>query len=257
MSFKIATSQDYGDLSSIVIIPDDQDGNSNIYDKLKIDYILVSRESNAALTPSWAARGSDEDGLGWVGIEYRDPGEAGTKKGTEGRTMSEIATTYNITESGYAAKLMVSITTSAYGQTTRYDYQGNSETVIDPQFAGGISLTYSYYNREGRYRSVEGIDIISLMNEYTGRAGSRVRTYQDGTSTVTEEVDYYVSDPNYQFRAGKTDYFFLTVDDIWQILDMTLVIRSSVVTKWNISNVSVSLVRSGGKRFINATYQHI
>ena len=256
VSFKISTSQDYGDLSSILVIPDDQDGNSNIYDKLKIDYILVSKESDAALTPSWAARGTADDGLGWVGIEYRDPGEVGTKKGSEGRTLSEIATTYQITESGYAAKLMVGITTSTYGQTTRYDYQGNSETVIDPQFTGGVSLSFSYFNREGRFRSSEGIDIIKLMNEYTGRPGSRVRTYQDGDSAVTEEVDFYVSDPNYQFRAGKTDYFFLTVDDIWQILDMTLVIRSSVVTKWNISNVSVSLVRSSGKRFINANGEY-
>ena len=256
VSFKISTSQDYGDLVSIVVIPDDQDGNSNIYDKLKIEYILVSKESNAALTPSWAARGDAKDGLGWVGIEYRDPGEASNKMGVEGRTLSEIATTYQITESGYSAKLMVSITTGAYGQTTRYDYQGNGETVIDPAFTGGVSLSYSYFNREGRFRTVEGIDIIKAMYEYMGRPGSTVRTYQDGTQTVTEEVDFYVSDPNYQFRPSKADCFFLTVDDIWQILDMTLVIRSSVVTRWNITNVSVYLVKSGGKRVINANGEY-
>ncbi len=256
VSFRISTSQDYGDLSSIVVIPDDQDGNSNIYDKLKIEYITVSKESNAALTPSWAARGDVNDGLGWVGIEYRDPGEVGTKTGAEGRTLSEISTTYQITESGYSAKLMVSITTGAYGQTTRYDYQGNSETILDPPFAGGVSLTYSYFNREGRFRSVEGIDIIKAMSEYTGRPGSMVRTYQDGEQTITETVDFYVSDPNYQFRASKTDNFFLTVDDIWQILDMTLVIRSSVVTRWNITNVSVYLVKNGGKRVINANGEY-
>ena len=256
VSFKIPTSQDYGDLISIVVIPDDQDSNSNIYDKLKIEYITVSKESNAALTPSWAARGDAEDGLGWVGIEYRDPAEYATKQGAEGRTLSEIATTYQITETGYTAKLMVSITTGPYSQTTKYDEHLNPTTIIDPAFAGGVSMTYSYFNSDGRLKTAEGIDIIKAMNEYMGRPGSMTRTYQDGTETVTEEVDYYVSDPKYQFRAGHTDNFFITANDIWQILDMQLVIRSSVVTKWNISKVSVYLVKGSGKRYINANGEY-
>ena len=256
VSFKIPTAQDYGELASIVVIPDDQDSNSNIYDKLKIDYITVSKESDAALTPSWAARGDETNGLGWVGIEYRDPGEAGTKQGVQGRTLSEIATTYQITESGYSAKLMVSITTGPYSQTTKYDENLKPISVVDPAFAGGISMTYSYFNTDGRLKTAEGIDIIKAMNEYMGRPGSMVRTYQDGQNTVTEEMDYYVSDPQYHFRAGHTDNFFITVNDIWQILDMQLVIRSSVVTKWNISKVSVYLVKGDGKRFINANGEY-
>ena len=256
VSFKIPTTQDYGDLVSIVVIPDDQDSNSNIYDKLKIDYITVSRESDAALTPSWAARGDEVNGLGWVGIEYRDPGEAATKQGTQGRTLSEIATTYQITESGYSAKLMVSITTGPYSQTTKYDENLKPVSVVDPAFAGGVSMTYSYFNTDGRLKTAEGMDIIKAMNEYMGRPGSMTRTYQDGQSTVSEEMDFYVSDPKYQFRAGHTDNFFITVDDIWQILDMQLVIRSSVVTKWNISKVSVYLVKGNGKRYINANGEY-
>ena len=254
--FYISTSQDLGDLVAIQVIPDDQDGNSNIYDKLKIESITVTKETEASVTPTWSAKGDSLDGLGWVGIEYRDPGEMASRQGVEGRTLSEIATYYNVTESSYGAKLMLSITTGPYGQTTTYDYQNRATTRIDSQFIGGVSMSYNYFDREGRLRSVEGIDIIQKMNEYAGRPGSKTRSYQDGTETIVEDVDYYVSNPVYNFRAGKIDNFVITSDDIWQILDMKLQIRSSLVTKWTISKVAAYLINGTGKRVINANGEY-
>ena len=69
-------------------------------------------------------------------------------------------------------------------------------------------------------------------------------------------MDFYVSDPEYQFRAGKTDSFIITIDDIYQMVDAKLQIRSSVVTKWNITDVSVYLIRGKGTRYINGNGEY-
>ena len=46
------------------------------------------------------------------------------------------------------------------------------------------------------------------------------------------------------------------MDNIYQIVDMQLQIRSNVVTKWNITNVSVYLVQGVGTRYINGNGEY-
>jgi len=240
--FRIPTSQDYGELTAVRVIPDDQDGNGDIYDKLKIEYIEVKKETEDALSPTWTARGEGEDGLGWVGIEYRDPGELGSNLGAQGHSISELATTYQINESSYEAKFLISITTGPY-------LEGDE----DP-YTGGITMSYSYFDSEGRFQTANPVDIIQLMNEYSGRTGSKVR--RTTVSTEPKDVNYYVSDPSYNFRPGTTDKFFLSVKDISQFVEMRLQLRSDVVTRWNISDFNISLVNGHGTRFINANGEY-
>ena len=238
VQFSIPVTQDYGEVTAIQVIPDSQDGNSDIYDKLQIEYISVTRASEGSISPTWTARDNGTDGLGWVGIDYRDPGEMGTNSGARGRTLSELATTYQITETSYSANLLVSITTGAYdGQQ---------------QFSGGLSMSMNYFNTEGRLRPVDGYDAVAAMNAYAGRAGSRQRTYTVGNNTVTENVDFEVSNPAYQFRPGTTDSFLVTLEDVYQLADMSLAVRSNVVTDWSITAVNVYQVNGTGIRYINA-----
>ncbi len=251
-SFQIPMSIDYGDLTAIQVIPDDQDSNSHIYDKMKIDHITVTLESSSSKVPTWNFMGSDEDGLGWVGIEYRDEGEGGAFRPSEGRSVSEIATNYQVTSRSYSAKLLVSITTGPYSKEVHYDDNLNPYYVEVPQLVGGVTAKLNFLTDKGNADSTESVDIIQLMNQYTGRNGTKVRTYLDNNVSVTEDVNYYVSDPAYQFRAGKTDNFIVTVSDISEILGMDLLVYSSVVTKWNISDVSVYLVQSEGQRYLDA-----
>lgn len=246
--FKISTSQDYGNLTAIQIIPDSQDGSGDIYDKLKIKKIVVTQETSGPMNPTWTAGSDNEDGLGWVGIDYRDPGEFTTNKGARGRSVSELATTFEITESSLAVKLLIGITTGPYNQKPGRNASGMLVNVPQDTLTGGVSLGYRYVDGDGIMRSVEtSIDVIEAMNTYAARTGVKKRTV-DG---VTEEVDFTVSDPAYQFREGKTDYFFLTVQNIAQLLDISLDIRSSVVTDWNISAINAWMVRGEGSRFIN------
>ena len=246
---KISTSQDYGDLTAIQIIPDSQDGNGDIYDKLKIDKIVVTQETTGPMSPTWIAGSSSEDGLGWIGISYRDPGEYTSNKGAQGRSLSELATTYEITETSLSVKLLIGITTGAYGQKPGRDDKGNLVSVPQDAFSGGVALGYRYIDSNGVIHSIEpSIDAVEAMNNYAARPGVKKRTV-DG---VTEDVSYTVSDPAYQFREGKTDYFFVTIQDIAQLLDLSLEIRSSVVTDWSISAINAWMIRGEGTRYINS-----
>ncbi|MBQ9719641.1 MAG: hypothetical protein IJV64_02995 [Oscillospiraceae bacterium] len=246
---KISTSQDYGDLTAIQIIPDSQDGNGDIYDKLKIDKIVVTQETTGPMSPTWIAGSSSEDGLGWIGISYRDPGEYTSNKGAQGRSLSELATTYEITETSLSVKLLIGITTGAYGQKPGRDDKGNLVSVPQNAFSGGVALGYRYIDSNGVIHSIEpSIDAVEAMNNYAARPGVKKRTV-DG---VTEDVSYTVSDPAYQFREGKTDYFFVTIQDIAQLLDLSLEIRSSVVTDWSISAINAWMIRGEGTRYINS-----
>ena len=246
---KISTSQDYGDLTAIQIIPDSQDGNGDIYDKLKIDKIVVTQETAGPISPTWIASSSSEDGLGWIGIDYRDPGEYTSNKGAQGRGLSELATTYEITETSLSVKLLIGITTGSYGQKPGRDESGNLVNVPQDSLSGGMALGYRYIDSNGVIHSIEpSIDVIEAMNNYAARTGVKKRTV-DG---VTEDVSYTVSDPAYQFREGKTDYFFVTIQNIAQLLDLSLEIRSNVVTDWSISAINTWLIRGEGSRYINS-----
>lgn len=247
-SFKVSTAQDYGELTAIQVIPDNQDGNGDVYDKLKIKKIVVTQETDSPISPMWAATGNGDEGLGWLGIDYRDPGEFTTNKGAQGRSVSELSTSYEVTESTLSVKLLIGITTGSYGEALGKDELGNTVKTSQDALSGGMCIGYRYVNGNGETREVQPtIDAIELMNRYAARAGVKKRTV-DGK---TEDVSYYVSDPAYQFRAGKTDYFFLTMEDVQQLLDISLVIRSNVVTTWNITGISAYMVKGEGVRYIN------
>ena len=256
VNFKIPTSQNYGDLIAIQVLPDNQDDNSNIYDKLQIEYIEVELKTDKAISPTWAARGEGAEGLGWVGIDYRDPGEVSTNEGAPGHSMSELATTYSITESSYSAKLLIAIETGPYGTKILYDENLNKVRTSSATLAGGMSMSFNYFNTEGRVKSEEGNDVIEKMNEYAGREGTMTRKVTYGDEVREENMDFYVSDPQYQFRAGTTDYFIITVQDITEIIDMKLQIKGSVPTVWNISNVTVYMINADGTRFINSNGEY-
>ena len=124
--------------------------------------------------------------------------------------------------------------------------------INDPVLEGGMTMSYHYIDYDGRSRSVDPFDIVKKMNEYSGLEDTKYRII-DG---VKEDVSYCVSSRDYQFRPGKTDNFYIDVDNIYQIVDMQLQIRSNVVTKWNITNVSVYLVQGVGTRYINGNGEY-
>ena len=251
VEFNIPTNMDYGELQQITVIPDAQDENGDIYDKLKIEYIKVELETDGAICPTWTARSAGADGLGWVEIPYEDPGVSTTTGNYTGHAESEISTTYDITDTTFTAKFLVSITTGSYGTTPGLDRAGNWGAIPDEVLRGGMSMSFHYFDSDGRLQYKEGIDVIEEIYKYSGKTGSHTRTYDVDGEEFAKEVDYFVSDPQYNFRTGRTDNFFITIDDIWKFADMSLQIRSDVVTKWNIESVKIFLIRGQGTRYLN------
>ena len=241
VQFKIPTSQDYGEVVAVQVIPDSQDSNSDIYDKLQIEEINVTRDTVDAVSPTWTAKIATAADEGWVGIDYRDPGEYGSNAGAQGRSLSELATTFPITETSYSTNLLVCITTADYPTGV--------------QFSGGVSMDLNFINAEGRSdpRPISGFDVVEAMNAYGGLPGSQTRKYKIGAENVTEKVDYYVSDSRYQFLPGSVDSFLVTIKNVYQLTDMTLTVRSDAVTQWTIKDVEIYQIRGQGIRYLNPT----
>jgi len=119
---------------------------------------------------------------------------------------------------------------------------------------GGMSMTYSYFDLNGTYKTASNIDIVSLMDEYAGRTSSYVRRTALESENLT--VDYAVSDPSYNFRGYTTDMFYMTVKDISQFINLTLQLKGDVVTQWNITDVKIYLVNGTGTRFLNSNGEY-
>ena len=240
VQFKIPTSQDYGEVVAVQVIPDSQDSNSDIYDKLQIEEISVTRDTVDAVSPTWTAKIATASDEGWVGIDFREEGELASGSGAQGRSLSELATTFPITETSYSTNLLVSITTASY------------ETGV--QFSGGIGMELNFINAEGRTdpNPIRGFDVVDAMNDYGGLPGSQTRKYKVNGEVKTENVNYYVSDSRYQFLPGSTDSFMVTLKNVYQLTDMTLTVYSDVVTHWTISNVKIFQLKGEGIRYLNS-----
>lgn len=220
-TFDISTNQDYGDVVAVQIVPDDLSGNSDMYDKLNIEYIEVTRHSNSALTPTWTIHN-----VGWIGIDYHDDAETQSIIGRDGRSAEEMTHVYTVDGNSYSANLLVTITTARYNDN-------------EPQFKGTLSAEVHYDKTSLPDQRTTVADVVKLMNEYTGHTYSEM---MDGQQ---------VSDPSRMFRAEHTDRFVLSLKDIKTIRNIEFFARGVNATTWNIASVTVGLINGEGTIVIN------
>jgi len=248
-TFTVTTSQDYGVLSAVKIIPDDMSGTSDIYDKLKINSIRVVQQDNSGVSPTW-----EIGNVGWIGIDYRDEGRATSVSGQPGRSIDELARTYKVTNSSYTLNFLVSITTAPYGTTEAKDENGKTVVTQDPQFEGDVSAEIRYIDSNGNERDPVVIsDVVRLMYNYNNRAPVYDSFNRGGVTSVNGRAS---SDPRYMFRAGKTDRFIIQLSSPEQILSMSLNVRSKVKTNWNVSDVTISQIKSDGSLIVNSSDEY-
>ena len=237
-TFTITTSQEYGELSGIRIIPEDLSSDSDKYDKLKIDTITVIQNGDGQLSPLWRFKD-----VGWIGIDYRDEGEETSLSGVTARTMDELSRVYNVSESSYAVNVQVAISTGQYK-----DRKGEATE----QFQGEMSAEITYRDVNGIIQRQIIEDVVALMYAFNNRAAQYSAVQTGGVYTTGAAV----SDPNYMFRANHTDRFVVSLDGLEQILNIKLYPKSSVNTVWNISDVNVSLIRGQGRRILNVAGEY-
>lgn len=222
--FSIAMNQSYGELVSVDIIPDDSSSNSDIYDKLNISSIRVTRNNNSAVSRAWEVTSP-----GWVGVDYK---EEGSTKNT-GRYEGEITRNYRVDKASYSVKLLFAIATDAYDEG-------------DQQFSGTIQATLRY------------TDSSSQSHEMTFDLIERIYNYIDISPTRgSSEQSLCTADTSCMFRGGTSDRFYLDLPDVQSVESMKLSIRDENGTTWKIKSVGVSQVRSSKTLYLDNKNEYV
>lgn len=231
-TFTISTNRDMGELTAVRILPEDISDKSDVFDKLNIDQIRVRKQSTGASCLQWVI-----NDVGWIDIDYRDEAEGTSITGRSGRSEEELSKAYRVDYSTSVVNLQFAITTAGYVNG-------------DAQFEGQMMGELMYYDAQGQLQRMT-FDAVRAMYDYMGKrpviaaAGSDVATQGNA-----------VSDPQTMFRADHKDRFILGVDDVSQVVGVILKVKSSVVTTWNIKEVSVALTGTDGRLLINSNNEY-
>ncbi|MBP3204208.1 MAG: hypothetical protein J6M66_02150 [Lachnospiraceae bacterium] len=231
--FSIITNQDYGEVTSIRIIPDDTSEDNKKFDKLRIDSIKVTESATAGTHKCWVA-----ENVGWIGIGYTEEQEKQGVIGKKGRSASEIARTVSIDYTTYVAQLEFALHTNE-GVQVFEDAQGNSVNTSG-QYRGKLWAKINYINLRGERKSTKSFDVVQAMYDYMNK---KPTTVSGGA----------VSDTATMFREKQTDRFLVNIDDASQLVSMDLdMTQLDDPYYWSIGSVSVKLVTDKGKLRLNA-----
>ncbi|MBR0311770.1 MAG: hypothetical protein IJQ98_05160, partial [Oscillospiraceae bacterium] len=241
-AFTLTTSQDYGDVEAVRVIPEDTASDSDKYDKLMIEQITVKRNTNGELTPLWRV-----NDVGWIGIDYRDEGSTNSLSGVQGRTMEELSQVFPVSESSYAVNVQFSISTGNY-----VERGGAGNGAATPQFEGELEAWIYYRDTQGRVQRYHVADVVERMYAFNNRAASYSEVEANGVSASGKAV----SDPNYMFRAGHTDRFEVSLDGLQRLLYVNFFAKSTVNCTWNVNDVEAWLVHGQGRRVLNVAGEY-
>lgn len=236
--FSVWTNRDYGDLSSVDIIPDDTSSNSDVYDKLNIAKIRVNKKGNNSLNRAWEITNP-----GWIGIDYVEDGKDISNTGnsaSEGRYAGEIVRSFPVDRTTYSVRLLFAISTGEYKEK-------------ENQFSGSVRAELSYTDSNNEPQSIS-FDLVHQLYEYDQVQGS------DTTMETIDGKTYYVADNSLMFRGDSTDRFFLDLSDVKSLesLDLTVKNKSGEgKATWRINSVGVSLVTETGQMIYNSNNEYV
>lgn len=250
-TFTIQTNQDYGEVSAIRVLPDDSGDaqNSDIFDKLNVDYISVTKKTAGCSAKTWIA-----GDVGWIEIDYRDSSAKNSLRGQMGRTTEQIARDYVITEKGYSTNVLFTLSTGTYssemGQNGTYAEDAGSY----PQLEGCMTAVIDYYDSNQTIRH-KTVDLIDAMYQYNGKqaAYSELAAYTDDNGGKSSCA---LTDPNWMLRGNSTDRFFVTLHDVQELKSIELQIRGNVSTTWQVNSINAFLVKDEGALRLNAKNEY-
>ncbi len=225
--FSISMNQSYGELVSVDIIPDDTSSSSDIYDKLNIDTIRVTKSGNNSISRSWEITSP-----GWVGIDYKEEGESTTTDKQTGRYEGEIVRNYTVDKESYNVKLLFDIATANYDAGVQ-------------QFSGTVQATLRYTNSSNESKSIT-FDMVKQMYSYMNIT----------PPTSNSSNSYCTADTSTMFRGNTSNRFYLDLPDVQSVDSMTLRISDDNGTKWNIQSVGVKQVKSVGNLILTANNEY-
>lgn len=259
--FTIATNRDYGELKAVRIIPDDTSSNSQIFDKLNIDSIEVSRESDNAVNRTWVI-----NKVGWIEIDYHDEAETYSISGRDGRAEGSLARNFNVDYSTYSTKLLFTINTAQPDANTDHiedllvgQDEETQEAIIkalteQSQFQGEVSLNLTYRDSKGNVQH----DTFDMVQAIAAYANKKINT-QEATDTEGNIIhSETVSDTSYMFRMGHTDRFELEIRDAQRLLNASI-IATGVADQscfWKIADFRAMMINENGVLNINGNNEY-
>lgn len=222
-TFYIYTNYDYGEVIGIKIIPDAQQANSDIYDKLKINDVIVTRLDKQN-SKNWICHIND-----WVGIDYYDDGASMSAKGQASKSEAEVARTYSVTSTSYDVNLMFEIGTEGYG-------------IVDRPLTGSMYATIEYRDVNNALQTQQ-VDVYSEMY-----------AYMDMVENRNKDNDAAVIDPYTMLLPGTDSVFTLSLSKVKKLVSIEFkAYNATEDSAWDCRGVKVSQIIGGtGGLYLNA-----
>ena len=224
--FAVKINRDYGDLSSIRIIPEDISEDSDVFDKLNIEQITVTERTNSGTAEQFVL-----DNIGWIGIDYHDKSQDVAIKTREGRSATMLSKTYNVSYKQMVINLLCEINTLPWDT----DYL---------QVEGSISCDLEYIDQNDQPRTIS-FDVVSRMASYMNKTPRSLEAKADGSNAALYDNMGTISDPKWMLRPNHYDRFILpSLANPKIIKSMTFIAtsRNNKPAKWVIGDVTLSRI---------------
>ena len=212
-TFRIKTTQNYGNVKAVRIICDASSSTSDVFDKLNISKISVTLSSDSGVSKTWMV-----ENVGWIDITYIDEGEDQSLDGLEGMvdrsvTNAEIVKEFAITRMGTAVDLLFRIKTASTSPGGAGRFQGDN--------GDRFEVTLVYLDGNGVEQSMK-FDLLGAIEEYND---SNILTWA--------------------FRPDHHDRFCLTMTDVSSISSL-IISRGGTTAAGNWIVESVDIFQIGG-----------
>ncbi|MCR5707288.1 MAG: RICIN domain-containing protein [Ruminococcus sp.] len=240
-TFSISVNRDYGELTSIRILPEDVQEDSDIFDKLNIEMITVTERVYGDSSTQYVA-----DNVGWIGIDYHDSAEDSSIQGRSGRTIGNISKTVGISYKQTVVNFLAEINTLPWDT----DYL---------QVEGSIACDLEYIDIDGQPQTAS-FDVVKRMAEYMNKAPRVAEAASDGSNASLFTNMGCVSDPQWMLRPNHTDRFMLpSLPNAKSLSSITFYAtsRNNKPGKWVIGSVSISrIIKDGGIVTLNSNGEY-
>ena len=221
-SFQIKTTQNYGNVTAVRIICDNTSSTSDVFDKLNIEGITITLNSDSGISKTWLV-----ERVGWIDITYVDEGADYGVDGleelteTDGLSNGEIVKEFAVTRTATAVDLLFCISTSASSAP-------DSSNPLNNALQGKFEATLIYRDSDGMEQSMN-FDLTAKIQEYN-----------DTDKTF------------WLYRPNHVDRFTLSMTDISSVLGLIITRTDGRTdTQWVVDAVSVQQVGGLGEVYLS------
>ena len=216
-TFTIQTTQRYGDVKAVRIICEATASTASTFDKLNIDKITVTLNSQQGTGKSWIV-----DRVGWIDINYVD--EIQQTYATDENVVldnKDLTLDFPVTSISSATELMFIITTGAPSDSTSTNLNMTS-------LGNNLEGVITYTDFQNTTRTVN-IDIPKKIMDFNEN---------ESTSRI--------------LRSGTMDRFVISLTDVKQIDSFIITRNEGKNADWLIKDISINKVGGVGDVYLSA-----